>query len=105
MGYTTPDVYYQPEAFGLTLVAEVDFADSYEYDIAAVWRDSNGALFFGTDSGCSCTTPFDSCTDLSSLTPVSSLADIAAKMGNRLRNGSTDQYRATQLLGRVAALI
>ncbi|MEO3974389.1 hypothetical protein [Streptomyces sp. CAU 1734] len=53
-------VYYSPEDFGLTMVGDVEAAGGYEFDMLAVWRrDEDGALFWSTDSGCSCFSPFD----------------------------------------------
>lgn len=54
------NVYYQPEKNNLRIIAEMDFADSYEFDWFVVWRDVNsGMWFWGDDSGCSCPTPFE----------------------------------------------
>ncbi len=52
--------YYNPEAVGLEIVTESDCAGSYEFDMFVVWRHKeSGLLFYGTDSGCSCPTPFE----------------------------------------------
>lgn len=51
-------IYSQPEAYGLTAVADVDVAGVWEFDIFAVWTDGR-ALYWDTDSGCSCPLPFD----------------------------------------------
>lgn len=53
------NVYYDPEKFGLTPVAEVDIAGSYEFDMFVVWRRQDGKLAWATDSGCSCPIPFE----------------------------------------------
>lgn len=51
--------YYNPEATGLTKVAEVDLAEPcYSFDLLAVFADGEG-LYLATDSGCSCPTPFE----------------------------------------------
>lgn len=43
---------------------------SYEFDYMTVFRDkATGKLYYGTDSGCSCPSPYES---------VSSLADLEA---------------------------
>jgi len=45
-------VLYEPEKYGLEPVAEVDFADSYQFDMFVVWREkSTGRLIYDTDSG------------------------------------------------------
>lgn len=53
------DVYYDPEKFGLTILGEAEASGGYEYDKIVVWRDQHGQLFTGTDSGCSCGSPFE----------------------------------------------
>lgn len=55
------DIWYSPERFGLELVGYVDFSSGmYEFDYSAVWyRAADDAWFYGTDSGCSCPSPFD----------------------------------------------
>jgi len=51
---------YHPEKHGLTLVAEVELSEPcYSFDTLAVWRGPKG-YYMGTDSGCSCPTPFES---------------------------------------------
>lgn len=60
MGYLSPDAYGQPEAFGLTIVGEVEFSvPDYSFDFALVLRDEEGALWWARDSGCSCPSPFE----------------------------------------------
>lgn len=52
--------YYEPEAFGLVKLAEADLLEpDHSFDIIAVWKDDEG-LYLGTDSGCSCPSPFES---------------------------------------------
>jgi hypothetical protein len=48
------------ERFGLSPVASFDDPKaSYSFDSFEIYkRDSDGALFYATDSGCSCPTPF-----------------------------------------------
>lgn len=51
--------YYEPEALGLTKVAELDLEEPcYSFNILAVWHDEHG-FYLGTDSGCSCPVPFE----------------------------------------------
>lgn len=65
MGYYDPDVYYQPEKFGLTPVAEIDYSSgSYEFHIRVVWRHSSGLILTARDAGCSCPSPFEDVTSL-----------------------------------------
>lgn len=61
------NIYYSPESHGLTIVDSIDTGGSYEFDIVAIWKDSDGNLFWAADSGCSCPTPFENYTDVASL--------------------------------------
>lgn len=49
------------EALGLKAIACFDDPEaSYSFDMFCIWqRKSDGALFYGTDSGCSCPSPFE----------------------------------------------
>lgn len=63
------DVYYNPEDFGLTLVAEMNLSEPcYSFDLLAAWKNAAGEYFIGTDSGCSCPTPFENYNGLADLT-------------------------------------
>lgn len=45
---------------GLTKVEEFDMNnDPYGWEVIAVWKDENGDFYLGTDSGCSCYSPFE----------------------------------------------
>lgn len=66
------NIHSNPKEFGLTLIYEVDCGEAYEFDILALWRrESDGAILIGTDSGCSCPSPFEdqSVKDLEIATP------------------------------------
>ena len=55
------NIYYDPEAFGLSVVGSIDFGYDYEFDKIVVWRDvETGDFCYAEDSGCSCPTPFES---------------------------------------------
>lgn len=61
MAYGNPDVYYQPEAFGLQVVAQLDLSiPDYSFDVVVVWEHKeSGVLYWAHDSGCSCPSPFE----------------------------------------------
>ena len=61
------NIYYSPEAFNLTIIAEIDFADSYDFDKVVVWKNESGERFWADDSGCSCPSPFESYVGIDSL--------------------------------------
>jgi hypothetical protein len=67
------NIYTHPEAYGLTVVADVEAASGYEFDTFVIWRDKTGAFWWAQDQGCSCPVPFDG-KDLSNL-PSGSLKD------------------------------
>lgn len=53
------NIYYDPEKFGLTTVGSVEWRPcSYEFDFTVVWKQG-GKYLTGSDSGCSCPTPFE----------------------------------------------
>lgn len=55
------DPYYNPEHFGLKTVGEISWhAEAYSFDLTVVWRDKSGTLYWASDSGCSCPSPFES---------------------------------------------
>jgi len=61
MGYYDPDLYSQPEAFGLELVGSIDLDnESYQFNILAVLHEPPTDKFYIIqDSGCSCPSPFE----------------------------------------------
>jgi hypothetical protein len=53
-------IYYSPESNGAEILGSVDTIGGYEFNMLAVFRrKSDGALFFESDSGCSCYSPFE----------------------------------------------
>lgn len=71
MSYDYPDVYMQAEKFELSIVGELDnpFAH-YNFDMLVVWQHEDGRLFYATDSGCSCPSPFEDYHSIDSLTEI-----------------------------------
>lgn len=55
------NIYYQPGAYGLETVAEIEYSSAnYEFDTRVVWKVIGKKKFFTMrDSGCSCPTPFE----------------------------------------------
>ncbi len=52
------NVFYNPEAFGLTLVGHADIGGGWDFDKFVIWGDGS-TLYWATDFGCSCPTPFE----------------------------------------------
>ena len=64
------NIYYNPEAFGLQTVDDVDVAGDWEFDTLLVLQNTTTKeLFYLQDSGCSCPTPFEDMT-VSDLQPI-----------------------------------
>lgn len=65
------DVYGEPESFGLEKVAEIG-EYGYDWSLLVVWRRlADGAMFWDSNSGCSCVGPWEfvrSTSELRSLT-------------------------------------
>lgn len=63
MGWNNPDPYNNPDKFGLTPVAMVDWLGDdacYEFSMTQVWFDQEEKKFYwADDSGCSCNAPFE----------------------------------------------
>ena len=64
----TGNVYYSPEASGLTIFDSIDTAGSYEFDIFLILMDENKNLYYCKDSGCSCPVPFEDVTNVDEIT-------------------------------------
>lgn len=69
MSFGAPDVYYQPDNFGLEMIGIINWDDEpYQFDITAVWYHPETELFYiGSDSGCSCPGWFEDFTSLNDL--------------------------------------
>ena len=71
MGWDSNDVYGQPEAFGIVPVFDIDHGADWEFAIFGVWKDAKSEgptmYYWGEDYGCSCPSPFETFTELSSL--------------------------------------
>lgn len=79
-----------PEKFGLTLVARMDYShESYSFDYRLVWKDSEGRLWTARDAGCSCPTPFDPDT-LKELDRLFSTDDLVDEFFNAMRDSRRD---------------
>ncbi len=51
--------YYHPEKSGLKILWQIDTGGSYEFDMFVVWQHQDGTLWYDSDAGCSCPTPFE----------------------------------------------
>lgn len=54
------NIYYHPEKYGLTTVGQIEWCDDpYQFDLTVVWKDNAGQIYWASDSGCSCPSPFE----------------------------------------------
>ena len=92
MSYTAPDLYYQPEKFGLTPIAEIDYSSgSYEFDLRVVWKHESGKLYTARDRGCSCPSPFEGFLKLEDAEELS-----YAKLQEEIETELKDDYKEIQ---------
>lgn len=78
------NVYYDPEKFGLTTVAAIDYSDGcYQFDYLVVWKNEAGDLLYAEDAGCSCPCPFEDI-GVQELTKVQNYSEILSRMEYRL---------------------
>lgn len=77
------NIYYNPEEFGLQTFGSLDEDCSYEFNMLVVWlQPVTGKLFWATDSGCSCPSPFET-ENLQSLNPL--VRETLTEFENRVK--------------------
>ena len=89
-----PNIYDDADKFGLELFEEIndDHAD-YTFDDFVIWkRLTDGALLYGTDSGCSCPSPFEEQT-AASLTKITSIEQLELAIEEYRKN--YNEYKCT----------
>jgi hypothetical protein len=65
--WSTP--YNAPEKWGLKIIGSLGDPNAcYSFDDLIVWRHDSGVIFWATDSGCSCPSPFEDVKSLRDLT-------------------------------------
>jgi hypothetical protein len=106
-----PDLFHSPEKFGLKIIGNLSWDDDpYQFDMTTVWQDiTTGELFYASDSGCSCPSPFEALTSRDGLTPFN-LQGFIDYTGNRLGRMKKDTHFHTsddvaQVEGRIGELI
>lgn len=90
--------YYSPEKHGLEVVGSVDYlSGSYEFDLLVVWKDAEGQLYYDTDSGCSCPSPFEGVRrdDLTKATKHEAVAAILKRL-DEVKNQGWGFYQSTE---------
>ena len=65
--------YYNPEAMGLKVVGSVEQEPDYNFNTFVVWETLDGSvLYMGSDSGCSCPSPFEDVHEVEQLERIGS---------------------------------
>lgn len=103
------NLYYNPEKFGLEVVAELEYSSrDYCFDTRIVWREkSSGRLLSLRDSGCSCPSPFEGkgLDDCAEVVSIGWLKDeIASESSGRYGNSNLASD-AVEFLAKVEAAI
>lgn len=102
----TSRINYDPESQGLELVAELDWAGAYEFDMVCVWRQfDTGQLWAAHDSGCSCPVPFESHTWPTDFTEVRSISDVETLITSNVDYREPSFSEALDLLIKVKAAL
>jgi hypothetical protein len=100
------DLYSDPGKLGLEILGEAsDESAYYDFDMFVVWRDRRGSLYYATDSGCSCPSPFEGYKKVSDLTKATA-AEIHAALDEWARDdapGRCTTQSAADLHAKLAA--
>lgn len=72
MGYYNKNPYYNPQNFGLVPIGELDDPEAdYSFDTLVVWNHpESNTIYWASDCGCSCPSPFEDHNSLADLTAV-----------------------------------
>lgn len=102
-----PNIYYDPEKFGLKIFGDIDWSDGfYHFDQTVVWQDDEGRLYYADDSGCSCPSPFEG-KGVDDLTRCTDIGELQAHLEERLNDDIHESQREkneaamVNLLGRL----
>jgi hypothetical protein len=101
------DVYHNPAKHGLEIVGEAYADADYSFDLFVVFTDANGDLYFGTDAGCSCPSPFEDYNSLADLTPAKAQTvhtTLDAWVDDRREWRGANKASVAELHAKVAAL-
>lgn len=104
MGWDSPDLWHNPEKFGLTIVGDIEWSEPcYSFNTTVVSVDDKGTYYVYSDSGCSCPSPFESFTTLESADLITTnVREVIAKLEEYL---GTNDYAAGQVVDLIAKLL
>jgi hypothetical protein len=94
MGWNEPDLYNQPEHFGVRIVGVVEWDyECYQFNMTVVWVDALDQFYMGDDSGCSCPSPFEDSTSAEDLGMPMTKHEVAAA----LQKGAEDTQQRSYM--------
>jgi hypothetical protein len=96
MGWDSKDVYSNPEDFGLTIVGSAEASLYYEFDMFVVWMDSSFSMYYASDSGCSCPSPFESYTTIEDLTKAKNVQEVHDALDSWADGSHNDDDRSSE---------
>jgi len=101
------NIYYHPEKLGFEIIADVDIAEMYSFNMLVVWREkATGKLYYALDSGCSCPSPFEWVTDTDDLTLIAPLTfDHFLRNMSQWLSGRGQQEIYTEIRNKVKAAL
>lgn len=86
------DVYSNPAKHGLQLLGEVELDDeSYSFHLFVAWTDGVH-VYYGTDSGCSCPSPFETYGSKDSLSVAYSFDEFSRALSDAVSSGSNPNH-------------
>lgn len=107
MGWDAPDLGHQPEAFGLTVIGDVEWSQPcYSFDTTVVSVDDKGTFYVYSDSGCSCPMPFERFTSLDSADLITSnVADVIALLQKGQGESHEKEFSGPQVVDLISKLV
>ena len=115
MGWDKPDLYNQPEHFGLQFIGSLQWGEpDWDFNITAVLHDGEDKFYVINDSGCSCPMPFEDFTSLDKVEPKTKW-EVIAELTERLKHFVEYAYKTdaekdkatvdvTDICGKLAAI-
>lgn len=105
------NIYYNPEKFNLEVMGEIEWSEpNYDFDMTVVWKSKRGQYWVGSDSGCSCPSPFEDFKGVEDLDGPYDKRALRTQLNHMIRNKNDRSYgygeaelrkQAGSILGRI----
>lgn len=87
------NLYYSPEKYGLEVVGTIEWSEpNYDFDMTVLWRAKRGQYWIGSDSGCSCPSPFEDIYDVNELDGPYLKADAVRRLKYMIKERKDSYY-------------